>query len=326
MAAPIRYYTQSDEEQKIPELEAVAAQNAEDTVRGFAAGAGQQSPAPSYVSDAGQKQSELFQQIASRGPFRYDAENDPLYKVTRDRYVQNGRMAMKDTMGQAAALTGGYGSSYGQAVGQQAYDRSLQELADVIPALYQTAYSMYQDEGNRLKDLYSMAGAQEARDYDRYRDQLGDWQYERAWQQQQDDAAYGRQTDAYGRLYALIGATGYQPSEDELAAAGMNPAIAEALRNEYLRQTGQLPAETGVGSSGSSGGGYYGTGGSSTVNGGNDTGDEEEDSSPQNMVKELVKRGAPASAINQFLWRNNLLKNSRSAQTKPGTSRVRVEQ
>ena len=309
MAAPIRYYTQNNEEEKIHNLEELAAQNAEGSVRGLTAGAGQQTPAPSYASDAGQKQSELFQQIASRGPFQYDAAKDPLYKVTRDRYVQNGRMAMRDTMGQAAALTGGYGSSYGQAVGQQAYDRSLQGLADMIPELYQTAYSMYQDEGNRLQNLYSMAGQQEARDYDRYRDQLGDWQYERAWQQQQDDAAYGRQTDAYSRLYALIGATGYQPSEEEMQAAGMNPEIAAALRNEYLRQTGQLPA-----AGGSSGGGYYG--GGSSRSGSSGSGDEdkpEEADTPWTVAQKLRNAGATQNEVLQYL--NEEIKNKKEVSS-----------
>ncbi len=214
-------------------------------------------PMPTYDDAARQRQSALYEQIANRGPFRYDAEQDPLYRMARDRYVQNGRMSMKDTMGRAAALTGGYGSSYGQAVGQQAYDRQLQGLADMIPELYQTAYARYRDEGDRLKDLYSMAGAAADKDYDRYRDALGDWQYERAWAQQQDETAYGRQSEAYSRLYALIGATGYMPSAEELAAAGMTQEAADAIRNEYLRQTGQLPV------AGGSGGGYYGGSGGS---------------------------------------------------------------
>ncbi len=32
----------------------------------------------------------------------------------QDRYTQLGQRAMKDAMGQAAGLTGGYGTSYGQ--------------------------------------------------------------------------------------------------------------------------------------------------------------------------------------------------------------------
>ena len=212
--------------------------------------AGFSDPAPVYRDEARQKQSAIYEQIAARGPFQYDPGADPLYGVTRDRYVQQGRMAMKDTMGQAAALTGGYGSSYGQAVGQQQYDASLQGLAELIPELYQTAYERYQDQGAALQKQYELLGRQAALDYDRYRDELGDWQRERAWQQEREDDAYDRAADAYSRLYALIAATGYVPTEEELSGAGMSQEAAEALRYEYLRQTGQLPPAAG-GDSGS---------------------------------------------------------------------------
>lgn len=212
--------------------------------------------APVYDDSLRRQQNELYGQITTRGPFAYDPKNDPLYGIYKDRYVQNGRMAMKDTMGQAAALTGGYGSSYGQAVGQQQYDASLQGLADVIPELYGQAYEMYQDEGDRLIQQYQMLGAQADKAYDQYRDQLGDWQYERAWQEQQNQTAYSQRQDAYSQLYALIGSTGYMPTAEELAAAGMTQEAADALRNEYLRQTGQLPAAGGSGSGGPGGPGY----------------------------------------------------------------------
>ena len=215
--------------------------------------AGFSDPAPVYRDEARQKQSALYEQIAARGPFQYDPGADPLYGVTRDRYVQQGRMAMKDTIGQAAALTGGYGSSYGQAVGQQQYDASLQGLAELIPELYQTAYERYQDQGAALQKQYELLGRQADLEYDRYRDELGDWQKERAWQQEREDDAYDRAADAYSRLYALIAATGYVPTEEELSGAGMSQEAAEALRYEYLRQTGQLPPAAG----GDSGGYQY---------------------------------------------------------------------
>jgi hypothetical protein len=201
------------------------------------------SPAPVYDDEKRQRQSALYEQIAARGPFRYDAEQDPLYRTARDRYVQEGRMAMKDSMGQAAALTGGYDSSYGQAVGQQQYDASLRGLSELIPELYQQAYRMYRDQGDALQQQYELLGKQADRDYDRYRDELGDWRTERDWQQDRENDAYDRAADAYTRLYALISATGYSPTAEELSAAGMSQEAADALRREYLRQTGQLPAE-----------------------------------------------------------------------------------
>lgn len=221
MAQQTRYYTNSNEEKEQPTV-----------------------PTPpslgDYDSGARQRQTDLYNQIANRGPFQYNAKDDPLYGVMKDRYVMQGRMAMKDTMGQAAALTGGYGSSYGQAVGQQQYDASLQGLADVIPELYQAAYTRYADEGDRLQNAYALAGQEAQRDYERYRDAYGDWQNERAWQRQQEQDSYGREQDAYARqqdtynqIYNLIMSTGYNPTDEELAAAGMTRAQAEALLGRY---------------------------------------------------------------------------------------------
>ena len=77
---------------------------------------------PDFTSSYDGEIGRLFEKIVQRPAFRYDAESDPLFNSYRDRTVREGRLAMQDTMGQAAHLTGGYGSSYGQAVGQQQYD------------------------------------------------------------------------------------------------------------------------------------------------------------------------------------------------------------
>ena len=91
--------------------------------------------APRYDSRYDEQIRSLYDQLTSRGPFRYDSATDPLYQQYRQSYVQLGQNAMRDTMGQAAGLTGGYGSSYAQSVGQQQYDAYLRRLADVLPEL-----------------------------------------------------------------------------------------------------------------------------------------------------------------------------------------------
>lgn len=59
---------------------------------------------------------------------------------------------MEDTAAQTAAMTGGYGSTYGATAAQQSYDRYLEGLNDVVPQLEQNAYGRYRDE---LGDLYT---------------------------------------------------------------------------------------------------------------------------------------------------------------------------
>ncbi len=97
---------------------------------------------------------EALEAYRNRPDFRYDANGDALYRRYKDQYAQLGKTAMQDTMGQAAALTGGYGSSYAQNVGQQAYQSYLSKVDDVIPELYQLAYDRYRDKGDRLYKAY----------------------------------------------------------------------------------------------------------------------------------------------------------------------------
>ena len=127
----------------------------------------------------GQQMQEALDAIRKRKKFSYDLNGDALYQQYKDKYVQQGKQAMQDTMGQAAALTGGYGSTYGQAVGQQQYDAYLQNLNDVVPELYQLALSRYQMEGDDLKTQYSLLADQYQQEYGPYRDKVGDWQTER---------------------------------------------------------------------------------------------------------------------------------------------------
>ena len=132
---------------------------------------------------------DIYQQVLNRPAFSYDFNTDALYQTYRDRYMAAGKQAMQDTQAQAAALTGGYGNSYAQTAGQQQYQAYLQQLNDQLPTLYQQAYNRYQDEGDRLNNLYQLANNQYQNEYSQYRDQVNDWQSDRAY-------AQGAYTDA----------------------------------------------------------------------------------------------------------------------------------
>lgn len=108
-------------------------------------------------AEAKQQAEAYYEQYMNRAPFSYDAENDPLYRQYRELYAGQGELAMRDAMGQAAALTGGYGNSYAQSVGQQAYGSYLDKLNGVIPELYEAAYSRYNDAGESLYGKYQAA-------------------------------------------------------------------------------------------------------------------------------------------------------------------------
>lgn len=93
----------------------------------------------------------LAEDLMNRGEFKYDMNADALYRQYADRFMKQGKTAMRDTIGQASAMTGGYGNSYAQSAGQQAYNSHLEEMNDMIPDLYNLALQKYQAEGERLR-------------------------------------------------------------------------------------------------------------------------------------------------------------------------------
>ena len=190
---------------------------------------------------------ETANKIINREKFSYDLNGDALYKQYKDRYTQQGRQAMMDTMGQAQAMTGGYGNSYAQSVGQQTYQGYMQGLTDKIPTLYQIALDKYTNEGNQMRDNMNLMMQQENLEYGRFRDQVGDQQWqdtfdygktrdEIADQQWRETFDYSKSRDqlsdqqnAYSKLMALMTGYGYKPSDAEMAAAGMSAAQRDAI-------------------------------------------------------------------------------------------------
>lgn len=231
---------------------------------------------PEYQDSYSRQLQDLYEKIMGREKFQYDAANDPVYQQYRQMYVQQGRQAMADTMGQAAGLTGGYGSTYSQAAGQQQYDAYLQQLNQVVPELYAQARQAYNDEGDRMLQQYQLTGDLRDDEYSRYQDRLSNWWKDLSYQADRADTEYSRgaenwwnaesagrqdrefayqqKKDAYSNLVSLIGATGYSPSQQELEAAGMSAAEA-AKWQEYYRQqqVAAAAARSGYGSGGGSG-------------------------------------------------------------------------
>lgn len=154
--------------------------------------------------------------INNREKFSYDFNADALYQQYKDRYMTQGRTAMMDTMGQAAAMTGGYGNSYAQSVGNQAYQGYLQQLNDRIPELYNLAYNRYQQEGQDLQNQYAMYNDAYNREYGEYRDTVGDWNAEMArltdlynGERQYDRAAFDADRSYFNDAYQDLRAWEY---------------------------------------------------------------------------------------------------------------------
>ena len=221
-----------------------AQKQAADTAYNQAMGALQAASKPTYNPSYDAQIKDIYNQIMGRESFSYDLSDDTLYQMYKQNYADMGKLSMRDSMGQAAALTGGYGSSYGQAVGQQAYDSYLQQLNDVVPELYAQAYGRYQDEGDRLMQQYGLAADLAADEYAKYQDAYNRY--------------YTEQDYNYARLMDLINATGYKPTEDEAAAAGLTEAQVEKLLKAWRIQNQDLYNKINGIKTGGGGGTYYG--------------------------------------------------------------------
>ena len=197
-----RGYTPSDE--------VTAARAYRDSVAAMEPGA--------YQSRFEEKLQELYDQIAGREEFSYDPEEDEAYRRYAKLYAAKGAAAMEDTLGKAASLTGGYGSSYAQSAGQQAYNGYLQELAALVPELRQAALAEYRQEGQALADQYSMLSQREKNDYARYQNERADWQKLLAAAQDEYESADSGDRRLYQTLLGHFSDKAEQ--ERKLSAAG----------------------------------------------------------------------------------------------------------
>ena len=153
-----------------------------------------------YQSSFAQQLAALYEEISGREAFSYDPAADAAYQSYALQYARQGRAAMSDTLGQAAHLTGGYGSSYAQSAGQQAYQKYLQQLSDVLPQLQSAAYGRYRDAGDALLDRYQLLQGQQEEEYGRWQDQVAAWQKEVAQAQSRYDQVSSRDLKNYQLL------------------------------------------------------------------------------------------------------------------------------
>lgn len=178
--------------------------------------------------------------VTNRKPFTYDLNGDALYQQYKSNYINQGRTAMQDTIGQASALTGGYGNSYAVTAGSQAYQNSLDNLNNIVPDLYAAARSAYDNETNRLYANVDLYGNLYNQEYGEYRDKLSDWnnEYNRLYSRYNDERNYdyGLYSDAYNRAF---GEYQQQVSENQfaqnLALEQARLAEQRAARNQAAR-------------------------------------------------------------------------------------------
>ena len=175
--------------------------------------------------------------LTNREKFSYDLNGDALYQQYKDQYITQGKQAMMDTIGQASALTGGYGNSYAATVGNQTYQGYLQQLNNKIPELYQLALEKYNSEGDQLAQTYGVLAQDRQNAYGEWGDKYNRLVGERDYSSNEYNNAYNRDyttwndnktydTSQYWNEYN----TGYQADRDAIADAQWQKQFDEAKR------------------------------------------------------------------------------------------------
>lgn len=131
----------------------------------------------------GEDLDKIVADLMNRPAFQYDVEKDPLFQQMLASQKAAGEKAMEDTVARSAALTGGYGNSWAQSAGQQAYDQQIRAAYDQLPQYYQLAMNAHNMETEDLMRKYSLLSEADQKEFDRLMTE------------------YGLATDAYDRLY-----------------------------------------------------------------------------------------------------------------------------
>ena len=168
---------------------------------------GQSAPAAQNPEDWNRQLSSIMDKINNREPFSFDLNGDALYQQYKDQYQKLGRAAMQDTVGQASGLTGGYGSTYAENAGQQAYNAYLDRLNSIVPDIYAQQRSAYDAQNSELYNQFSLA-------------------------QQMYGNARTAQADADSKILTLL-QMGVQPSAADVAASGYSQDEIDKMYQYY---------------------------------------------------------------------------------------------
>ncbi len=109
----------------------------------------------------------MMDEILNREKFSYDVDKDPLFQQALASAMKSGKQAMQDTIGQASALTGGYGSTYATTAGNQSYNAFIEDAYNNLPQYYQMAMEDYQLEGDEMFRKFGLVSELDDKEYNR---------------------------------------------------------------------------------------------------------------------------------------------------------------
>lgn len=151
---------------------------------------------PVYTDSYSDTANELLAAIVNHGDFSYDYKTDPNYQAYAKQYRREGERAMADTLAQAAANTGGVASTAAVTAAQQANNYYGAQLSDKLPELYDAAYNRWLDEFTLNQNKLAAVQGERANEYDRYLNDVAQWESDRNFAAQQYDDEYQKLVNA----------------------------------------------------------------------------------------------------------------------------------
>ena len=201
---------------------------------------------PEYENTRSPQIDAMLDSILNREPFSYDYTTDPTYLAYEQQYKRLGDRAREDTLGDIAGLTGGYASSWAASAASQAQNDYNSQLSGIIPELYDAAYNRYLNEDSLKRDDLSILLGLEQTDYDRYRDSVGDYQWQQSfdtsndqWQQTFDwnktvDQWNMSNTEATQKFDQLMSKWQMTGVADEEVAKGLGVPVGATTESYYF--------------------------------------------------------------------------------------------
>lgn len=156
-----------------------------------------------YTSPYADKIDALLAEIMSPASFSYSADTDPAFQAYKAAYNREGDRAMKNAIAESSGITGGRLNTWAVSAAQQAQDYWNSRIMDVIPQLYEAAYSKYRDSLNDKRTNLGLLSQLDNTQYGRYRDTVADYQDARnfGYAQYLDERNFGRQNYEIDRAF-----------------------------------------------------------------------------------------------------------------------------
>lgn len=159
------------------------------------------------------------------------------YKQLENQTRYQGEQAMKDTMGQAAARTGGYANSYAVSAGQQAQNSYMANLENAARALYDNQKQEKLEKMEVANAIYDRDKAQYEAEADKYKNNLytdlslmTDEELEKAsWANFQNKAGeFGFTEDDFNTAKKIATIDNYEFSDDTKGIAGITKKLIDS--------------------------------------------------------------------------------------------------